>query len=285
MTNRALVSSFLSFAAAGLSPEICVADPCDPVGHYQIGYSWKKGNCQALPGDELMEIDIVRGADGKYALGPQPEVTPRRLSVSPTAAGCRIVLEQEVNQTAYGAPDPAQWSMTLDVSEVTVKGTGTYRHVEGSGKRRQCQQALSITGTKGAAAAKEVVAVKVEAKRSPEEIAQMLGKEIEPRRAAVNACWDKAHPDGKGEKGWVRLHISVRRDGTVRAADLVEDKLGDPAVAGCVIETAKTWTFTSPGADEVDYAVPFVFPPKKDAPPEPPKGAGSPPPPAAPPAK
>lgn len=273
MTTHALLRSvlgMLGIAGLSLAPRPAAAQSCEPVGHYQLGYSWHKGTCQALPGDALMEFDIQRNPDGKYVLAPDPEVTPLSFEVRLGVKGCRILIEQRVNQTAYGTPDYALWSVMLNVEGDVVKGTGTYTHVEGTQKPRECQASMTFTGTRGTAPPKQVIEVKAEPKRSPEEIAAMLGKEIEPRRPEMASCWRAAHPDGKGGKGWFRLHIAVRRDGTVRVADIVEDKLNDPQVGLCVIGQAEKWTFTPPGADEVDYATAVMFPPpspKKDEPP------------------
>jgi hypothetical protein len=328
-----------SLAALALSlplvvvPSLAEAQTCDPVGRWAYRFEWTGGRCADLP-DEGSELIVQKGADAQPQLvdiAGGAGALDRRVSVRAEEGGCRMLLDFDVNQTAYGTAVIAHWTYSLLDKAGKVTCSGSYTHTEGSRHPKRCTQKFNAAGTHGAATGKETAppvlvqttqsttvagagaaapahkgecpagqaksadsaghccwagqawsasqgrcrgipsscpgGMRVDgegctgnlqtatggAQAEADALLGTLQREIESRRGAIDDCWKKAFPDGKGPAGHLRLRLSIRRGGKVDAVSVVEDTLKSEPVASCAVAAAKGWTVAAISSDEVQY--------------------------------
>ncbi|MEM9073012.1 MAG: AgmX/PglI C-terminal domain-containing protein [Myxococcota bacterium] len=83
---------------------------------------------------------------------------------------------------------------------------------------------------------------------------------IRRHHRVVRACYEEALQRTPTLEGRVNLSFTISPTGQVRAAEIREDTLRDPAVARCLADAALTWRFPAPmGGGSVVVNYPFLF--------------------------
>ena len=77
----------------------------------------------------------------------------------------------------------------------------------------------------------------------------------------VRDCYTKGLATDPELAGRVTIEFEITKTGKVGAADVVAPTLKDEAVARCIADTAKGWTFPKPGVERVLVKYPFVLAP------------------------
>jgi hypothetical protein len=92
--------------------------------------------------------------------------------------------------------------------------------------------------------------------------AKAIVAQLGPLRAAAEACL--AHARGPASAGGrLVLALRIAADGRTQQACLMEDAIGDAALAGCVIDAANALRFPAPSpAGFVDVHLPLALAPE-----------------------
>jgi hypothetical protein len=86
-------------------------------------------------------------------------------------------------------------------------------------------------------------------------------KVVRSRMTAIQMCYQKGLNKNYGLEGKISVRFTIGTSGRVTKAVAVEDTLGDPDVAACVVDKVKGFAFTEPEGGAVEYVFPFVFKP------------------------
>ena len=91
--------------------------------------------------------------------------------------------------------------------------------------------------------------------------AAAIAREIHARRRAIAACYERALKTQPTLAGKLVLRFSLAAAGTVTAADIDDDSLHSPEVAGCIRATVLRWRFPALADGPAELSFPFVFQP------------------------
>jgi outer membrane biosynthesis protein TonB len=86
-----------------------------------------------------------------------------------------------------------------------------------------------------------------------------IAAEVRARRKAIAACYERALKLKPTLAGKLVLRFTITAAGTVSAAEVDDDSLGAPEVAGCVRALVLRWRFTPPAEAPVELSFPFLF--------------------------
>lgn len=125
------------------------------------------------------------------------------------------------------------------------------------------------TGGGGAVSAGARKATKVVARVTPDAISDVDGsidkkgvaRVIRKRAAAFQQCYENALKTDSKLKGKLVVEFTIAEDGRVADANVVNDGVGSPAVAKCVLNALKRLRFPKPDDGEVTITNAFVFTP------------------------
>jgi hypothetical protein len=94
---------------------------------------------------------------------------------------------------------------------------------------------------------------------SPDLDQAKLGQFVRARMGALKACYESQLKRNPALRGKIRIRFSVLETGAIDDAVAVENGLGSPEVAACIVATLRTWRtpFRPTGPVTVEY--PFVF--------------------------
>jgi hypothetical protein len=94
---------------------------------------------------------------------------------------------------------------------------------------------------------------------SPDLDQAKLGQFVRARMGALKACYESQLKRNPALRGKIRIRFSVLETGAIADAVAVENGLGSPEVAACIVATLRTWRtpFRPTGPVTVEY--PFVF--------------------------
>lgn len=94
---------------------------------------------------------------------------------------------------------------------------------------------------------------------SPDIDQQKLGGFVRARMAAIKACYENQLKRNPGLKGRIRIRFTILETGGLADIAAIENTLGSPEVAACILGTMRSWRtpFRPNGTVQVEY--PFVF--------------------------
>jgi len=78
------------------------------------------------------------------------------------------------------------------------------------------------------------------------------------RSSAFKKCYESVLRKNPNVGGKLTLRIKIDLAGHA-TAKVVADQTGDPALAKCITDKIKTWTFPKPSGKAVEFTIPFVF--------------------------
>jgi hypothetical protein len=94
---------------------------------------------------------------------------------------------------------------------------------------------------------------------SPELDQAKLGQFVRARMGALKACYESQLKRNPTLRGKIRVRFSVLETGAIADAVAVENGLGSPEVASCILATLRTWRTPFRPAGPVTVEYPFVF--------------------------
>ncbi len=94
---------------------------------------------------------------------------------------------------------------------------------------------------------------------SPDIDQQKLGGFVRARMAAIKACYENQLKRNPGLRGRIRIRFTILETGGLADVAAVENTVGSPEVAACILGTMRSWRtpFRPNGTVQVEY--PFVF--------------------------
>ncbi len=78
---------------------------------------------------------------------------------------------------------------------------------------------------------------------------------------AIQYCYESELKNDPGLRGKLVVSLTVAADGRVTDAAVVEDRLGNPAVADCALAQIRAWRFPAIDGGATTFRVPFLFTP------------------------
>jgi hypothetical protein len=93
--------------------------------------------------------------------------------------------------------------------------------------------------------------------------APQLRAVLSGKAAQARGCYERALRQNPQLEGRLAVAMRIGLQGQVCSASLVNDGLGDPAVATCVLQNLRSMTYPAPKGGCVDVQVPMNFVPKK----------------------
>ena len=88
-----------------------------------------------------------------------------------------------------------------------------------------------------------------------------IGKVVKRRVKAIKSCYEKQLKRNPDLSGKVKVQFTILGSGRVGEVQALEDTMGEPAVAQCIVSRVKRWRFPKPDGGSVTVAFPFVFSP------------------------
>jgi TonB family protein len=83
--------------------------------------------------------------------------------------------------------------------------------------------------------------------------------------AGIQFCYDNQLKKRPGLRGKLVVSLVVAADGSVDAAEVVQNDLHDSEVVDCVLTQIRAWRFPPIPKGSVSFKTPFVFTPPEGA--------------------
>jgi hypothetical protein len=90
-----------------------------------------------------------------------------------------------------------------------------------------------------------------------------LQSALRAKAGQARSCYERALSHNSELQGSLAVQVRIGPGGEVCAATLAKDKLGDPAVTGCVVQRFRGGPFPKPSGGCVDVEVPINFVPRQ----------------------
>jgi hypothetical protein len=90
-----------------------------------------------------------------------------------------------------------------------------------------------------------------------------LQSALRAKAGQARSCYERALSHNSELQGSLTVQVRIGPGGEVCAATLGKDKLGDPAVTGCVVQRFRGGPFPKPSGGCVDVEVPINFVPRQ----------------------
>ena len=90
---------------------------------------------------------------------------------------------------------------------------------------------------------------------------QEINRVIRRNLARFKYCYEKQLKRNPELSGKVKVQFTILGSGRVGEVQALEDTMGEPAVAQCIVSRVKRWRFPKPDGGSVTVAFPFVFSP------------------------
>lgn len=88
-----------------------------------------------------------------------------------------------------------------------------------------------------------------------------LGRYIRMRIKSVQACYEKELKRNPSLKGKIVVRFVILTTGRVSEVSIDQNTMGDQAVASCIVNTVRRWSFPIKPEDDAPVSFPFVFSP------------------------
>jgi hypothetical protein len=89
---------------------------------------------------------------------------------------------------------------------------------------------------------------------------ELIRRVIHANRAAIRYCYERELQRTPGLHGRIAVRFTIAGNGTVTAANVDQNTMGNAAVADCLVSRLRTWQFPEPkGGGIVIVTYPFVF--------------------------
>lgn len=88
-----------------------------------------------------------------------------------------------------------------------------------------------------------------------------LGRYIRMRLKSVQACYEKELKRNPSLKGKIVVRFVIQTTGRVSEVSIDQNTMGDQAVASCIVNTVRRWSFPVKPEEDAPVSFPFVFSP------------------------
>ncbi len=92
--------------------------------------------------------------------------------------------------------------------------------------------------------------------------ARQVRRVVDRHKVQLSKCYQHAAKQGsptKPLKGRVDIQFVIMPDGTASSVRAIANTTGSDQLANCVVKLIESWSFPSPGAEEIAFVWPFVF--------------------------
>jgi TonB family protein len=139
----------------------------------------------------------------------------------------------------------------------TVQGLGAL--ASAGGNANVASGGMAEREVRGRAAAERAEAVGGSGELDDAEVRRVINQ----RMTAVRMCYERQLRRNRQLQGRLNIQLTIGMSGSVSSASAVQNTIGDPDVAACVVSVLRNAHFAAPSGGAVTISVPFVFTPSQ----------------------